>query len=147
MCFGAVESKAPAESPSGRSAAHHHQAEEKKEEEETQAEAEPEDLPVSAAAESSQDPGHPGSDPPGITVDLTTLDDHQSEDEGCKSESPQHSETDMRTETLPELRQRRPPPEQEEESHQDPEDADPGCIVVEETIRTSPNDTAGSPED
>lgn len=147
-----------AESPPSRRAVHHHQ------EEATQAAAETEE-PSEAAAPSEQpspqdasqrsvegDPDSPrtGSNPPGITVDLTTLDDHRCEDEGCESDSP-HSVTDTRTANLPELSQSRHPPgdsqESEDESHEDPEAtraADPGCIVVEENVSASSTDAAGS---
>ncbi|XP_075900907.1 coiled-coil domain-containing protein 149-like isoform X2 [Nelusetta ayraudi] len=156
-----AESEVPAESPPSRCAGHHHQGEA------TQAAAETEE-PSEAAAPSEQlspqdasqhsvegdpDSAHTGSNPPGITVDLTTLDDHTCEDEGCESESP-HPVTDMRTANLPELSQRRHPPGDsqgsEDESHEDPEAAraaDPGCIVVEENVSTSSTDAAGSSEE
>lgn len=158
---GAVESEASAEIPPSRCAIHHHQGEA------TQAAAEPEE-PSEAAAPSEQlspqeasqrsvegdpDSAHTGSNPPGITVDLTTLDDHRCEDERCESDSP-HAAYDMRTADLPELSQRRDPPEDspgsEDESHEDPEAAraaDPGCIVVEENVSTSSTDAAGSSEE
>lgn len=102
------------------------------------------------AAASSQEPAHPGSNPTGITVELTTLDDHRCEDEVCESDSP-HSVTDMKTEKLPEVSQRRHPLKDlqgsEDESHEDPEAADPGCIVVAENVSTSSTDAAGSPEE
>lgn len=125
MYPGAVGSEAAAESPPSRCAAPHHQAA-----------AEPEE-PVAVAA--------PGLEPAGITVDLTSLDDHRCEDERCDST---HTVTDVRTEKLPELSQRQKPPEDlEEESHEDPEAADPGCIVVEEYVGTSSTDAAGSPDE
>lgn len=156
-----AESEVSAESPQSRCAVHHHQ------EEATLAAAETEE-PSEAAAPSEQlspqdasqrsaegdpDSAHAGSNPPGITVDLSTLDDHRREDEGCESNSP-HSVTDMRTANLPELSQRRHPPGDsqgsEDESHEDPEAAraaDPGCIVVEENVSTSSTDAAGSSEE
>lgn len=116
---GVVESEALAESPSSCSTSHHHQAA-----------AEPEE-PLVVAASSLE--------PAGITVDLTSLDRHQCDDESDST----HSGTYARTEELPELDQSKNPPEDsegsEDESHEDPEAADPGCIVVEEDAAASPD--------
>lgn len=158
---GAVESEVTAESLSSRCAVHHHQ------EEVTQAASEPGE-PSEAAAPSEQlslqgasqhsveddpDLAHADSHPPGITVELTTLDDHRRDDEGCESDST-HSVADMGTAKLPELGQRRHRPGDsrgsEDESHEHPEAASAagaGCVVIEKNVSTAPTDAAGSSEE
>lgn len=155
---GVVAPEASAESPESRCSV--------EPQKETQAAAESEELSQRAppseqpslqddlqhsVEDDDPDPASTGSNPPGITVDLTTLDGHQCEDEGCERDSP-HSVTDTSAANLPELSQRPDSPGDsqgsEDESHKDPEAvqaADVGCIVVEENVSAS--STAGSSEE